>query len=328
MKKSNKILSFVMAFVMVCSVSTIVPLTVTAAETNANDTASPVNNDYYYSSNYYYRIQDDGTACIIGYDGNGGALTIPSEIDGYTVTAIGSAAFSCHPDITAVTLPDTIKSIGERAFQSCTGLRSFYLPASVTQMSDDVLCGCRNIIDIKVANDNPVFDSRDNCNAIIETSTNTLTEGCKATVIPDTVTAIDEAAFCNCSDLALINIPDSVTSIGTSAFAGCSSLEKIVIPGSVKEIGKRAFADCTDMETAIIGSGVQKIDYQAFFNCPKVTKVIVPGSVTSISDQAFGYYKTSDSIEKLANFTLLGYSGSAAQKYCDNNQFTFLPLDD
>ena len=314
---------------MVFGISTIAPLTVSAAETDTNNTASSVNYDYYYSSNYYCRIQDDGTACIIGYDGDGGALAIPSEIDGYTVTAIGMAAFSGHPDITGVTLPDTIKSIGERTFQTCTGLRSFYLPASVTHMSTDVLCGCRNIIDIKVENGNPVFDSRDNCNAIIITATNTLTEGCKATVIPDTVTAIDEAAFCNCSDLAEINIPDSVTSIGTSAFAGCNSLEKIVIPGSVKEIGKRAFADCTDMETTIIGSGVQKIDYQAFFNCPKVTKVIVPESVTSISGQAFGWHlDSSGSVVRIDNFEIIGYSGSAAEQYCTNNQFVFLPLDD
>ena len=104
-----------------------------------------------------------------------------------------------------------------------------------------------------------MYDSRDNSNAIIETSTNTLILGCKNTVIPNSVTSIGDCAFVDCSDLTSITIPDSVTTIGWATFANCNGLTTVTLPKAVKEIGRCAFRDCTGITT--INVPVKKTDY-------------------------------------------------------------------
>ena len=95
---------------------------------------------------------------------------------------------------------------------------------------------------IKVDPNNIYYDSRDDCNAIIETKSNTLIAGCSNTVIPESVTCIGESAFSRCYDLTSITIPETVISIGESAFSGCESLSSVTIPKSVTSIGKKAFS--------------------------------------------------------------------------------------
>ena len=140
-------------------------------------------------------------------------------------------------------------SIGENAFQACSSLTS-----------------------IIVSPANSTYDSRNNCNAIIESSSNTLIAGCKSTVIPDNVTTIGEKAFNGSSGLTSIAIPESVTSIQKDAFFGCSSLTSVTVPNSVKEIGRSAFESCTSLTSVSIGSGVTSIGERAFYGCSGLTK--------------------------------------------------------
>jgi hypothetical protein len=88
---------------------------------------------------------------------------------------------------------------------------------------------CGNLASIVIEEGNEVYDSRDNCNAIIETATNTLIAGCKNTIIPNSVTSIGEDAFYGCSGLTSITIPNSVTSIGNEAFKNCSGLTQVTL---------------------------------------------------------------------------------------------------
>ncbi len=130
------------------------------------------------------------------------------------------------------------------AFQNCSNLESIEIPNSITSIGNDVFEGCTNLTSLLVDEDNPVFDSRNYCNAIIETSTNTLVVGCKNTIIPNSVTGIGDAAFQGCTSLTNIEIPNSVANIGNAAFEGCTGLTSIVIPNSVNSIGENAFGDC------------------------------------------------------------------------------------
>ena len=138
-----------------------------------------------------------------------------------------------------------------------------------------------------VESGNPKYDSRDNCNAIIETDSNTLFFGCKNTIIPNSVTSIGYEAFYGCTGLTSIVIPNSVTEISYNAFRGCSGLTSIVISNSVTSIGYQAFALCTGLTSIVIPNSVTEIGETAFAGCSGLTSIVIPNSVTSIGYGAF-----------------------------------------
>ena len=125
-------------------------------------------------------------------------------------------------------------------------MTSITIPSSVTTLGYTVFSNC-NLSSISVASGNTVYDSRNNCNAIINSSTNELVVGCKNTIIPNTVTSIYGGAFYGCTGLTSITIPNSVTSIGNYAFYGCTDLSSITIPSSVTLIGQNVFDRCSGL---------------------------------------------------------------------------------
>ena len=235
---------------------------------------------------------------FIGYSG---AVVIPATVtyDGttYPVTSIEAIAFYGSTELTSIVVPNSVTEIGQDAFGNCPGLTS-----------------------IVVESGNPRFDSRNNCNAIIETTDNELIAGCKNTIIPNTVTKIGNLAFDACSSLTSIVIPNSVTSIGHYAFYWCDSLTSIDIPNSVIEIGYGVFESCPGLTSIVVESGnprydsrnncnaiietayntllygcknttipysVTTIDDYAFYGCDSLTSIVIPNSVTEIGYGAF-----------------------------------------
>ena len=218
-----------------------------------------------------------------------GELTLPN-----TLTTIGDAAFAyCYGLIGDLVIPDSVTHIGESAFQICSGFDgSLTLGNSVTYLGDYAFNSCENLKGvlyipsgvetlggntfgycafdgIVVDPENSVYDSRNDCNAIIVTSTNELITGCRSTIIPNTVTAIGMNAFRGCNGLTSIHIPHSVTSIGENAFAFCHNLMgDLAIPNAVTTIGASAFFDCSNLNgTLSIGESVSFIGDMAFRNC-------------------------------------------------------------
>lgn len=171
-------------------------------------------------------IKFNGTVTSIGTD----AFWNCSKLNGITipnsVTSIGDRAFTNCTNLTDIAIPNAVESIGNYAF-AYTGLTSITIPSSVTDIVETAFATCQSLTTMIVEHGNTVYDSRNNCNAIIKTGTNTLISGCKNSVIPSGVTSIGNYAFRSCT-LASITIPNSVTTIGMRAFYGCTALEYII----------------------------------------------------------------------------------------------------
>ena len=181
------------------------------------------------------------------------SITIPNS-----VTSIGNLAFWDCKNLTSITIPNSVTSIGNNAFMSCDNLTSITISNSVTSIGSSVFKYCSKLTSIIVDKDNPKYDSRDNCNAIVETKNNTLIAGCKNTVIPNSVKSIGDSAFEGCSGLTSITISNGVTIIGSYAFMNCSNLTSITIPNSVWcIIGGDPFWHCDKLKTIYIPKGTK-----------------------------------------------------------------------
>ena len=229
-----------------------------------------------------------------------GDLIIPErvEYDGrvYTVDAIGPCAFEDCTSLKSISLPNTITSIEWCAFSE-TGLESIFIPASVKSIGSAAFAGSNELLSVQVDESNPKYDSRDNCNAIIETATNTLVCGFMSTEIPLSVTALGRLCFGNYdygsgSNITNIVIPDNVLTIGDAAFQHCELLEDIKIGSSVKVIGHNAFR-YTALKHIALPASVETIGNNAFYynnHLVDITcKSITPPTVSNLLSTGDGY---------------------------------------
>lgn len=210
------------------------------------------------------------------------SITIPNS-----VTSIGRSAFYYCSSLTSVAIGKNVKTIGEGAFEWCSALSSITIPNSVTKIEDWAFAGCSALASIIVEGGNKTYDSRDNCNAIIETVSNRLIVGCHKTIIPSNITDIGNYAFVYCDSLKFIAIPNSVTTIGEAAFAECKSLESIIIPNSVTTLGYGAFIGCSSLSSITLPNSISSIDGEMFASCSSLTSITIPESITSIESWAF-----------------------------------------
>jgi len=213
---------------------------------------------------------------------------VKEYVIGESVMSIGSWAFEGCSDLTSITIPNSVVGIGNCAFSGCSGLTSITIPESVKTIDRTAFYGCSGLTSISVASSNKNYDSRNNCNAIIETATNTLFVGCKNSVIPNSVASIGSYAFRDCSGLTSVTIPESVTSIGSYAFRDCSGLTSVTILESVTSIGSYAFCDCSGLTSVTIPDSVTNIGNGAFSGCSNLSSLIcLNDNVPKAGDNVF-----------------------------------------
>lgn len=190
-------------------------------------------------------IKIDGsvyTVSQIANDGFNGCGEITSITIPETITVIGYKAFYICRKVTEIQLPSKLETIGDGAFEGFSGITSIVIPASVTSIGKDAFASCSALVNISVESGNTVYDSRNNCNALIESSTNTLLAGSSNTVIPDDIEVIGPAAFQWKSNMpSTMSLPYKLKTISDSAFLG-TGINSIVIPTGVTTIGANAFA--------------------------------------------------------------------------------------
>ena len=206
---------------------------------------------------------DPASGTII-YGSGTGSLTIPTEIDGIPVVAIGEQAFSLgSAKFSEVIIPDCVETIGVGAFNYCTRLQRITLPAGITELPDAIFSNC---------------------------------SGLKEIVIPDTVLKIGEYAFYNCTTLPNVTLPDGLMSIGECAFAGCERFKEFTFPESVTEIGEAVLSGCERLERVQLPGSLTEIPGALFSGNTALTEVIIPAGVVKIGGSAFSECENLESV--------------------------------
>lgn len=207
----------------------------------------------------------------------------------YTVTAIRSKGFVSY-NARELAIPNTVTTIGDSIFVRGAMVESLTIPSSVTKIGTDAFLGAK-LKSLVVEDGNRFYDSRNNCNALIDSRTNTLLKGSNKAFIPNGVRRIENNAFNLCYDLAEINMPNTVTSVGDRAFYSCSSLNSLKLSASLTDIGKEAFVS-VPIENIVLPNGLKTIGDQAFLGC-SLCSLKIPASVTAIGESAFADNKIS-----------------------------------
>lgn len=302
-----------------------------------------------------FRKQEDGTLIITSCKQSAGSsteITVPEKIGKNTVTAIGYEAFSpakgrltreqrnFRSQITGVSLPHTVKTIGARAFLNCSALREINIPDGVRKINEQVFGGCCNLKEI---------------------------------CLPDSVEKIGDSAFCYCGELTEIKIPQTAERLGMNAFVGCKSLKEIRLPKYLKEVGclfygctalketelpkgveiltSYCFCGCYSLDRIVLHKGLKKIEKYVFANCQRLKELIIPEGVEEIGEMSFANCITLErvylpaSIRKIKNsyfkdcpplsafyncpkVTVTVNGGSYSEKYCKRNNIPYKILEE
>ena len=202
--------------------------------------------------------------------------TIEYEGKTYQVGEIAEKGFAGNIDLKHIVIDEGIKVIHIWAFLSCYNLESVQIPASVNYIDEfHIFSNCNNLKNIIVAPANKKYDSRDNCNAIIETKYNRIVTGCAETRIPSSATIIGEGAFSGCESLTCFTIPEGITRIEERAFSSCINLTSISLPQTLEEIEERAFGGCHSLQSIVIPKNVVYIEENPFANCCQLKSITV-----------------------------------------------------
>lgn len=211
------------------------------------------------------------------------SIDLPTQLE-----SIGDYAFFSCRKLESIKIPTSLERIGEGAFYFCVKLTSITIPKNVTHIGGGAFFRCNAMTNFKVADGNPKYDSRHNCNALIESATNKLLYGFASSILPEGITQVGDSAFYFNTVIASVDLPNSITSIGNDAFYNCMRLSSLYIPNNVKSIGDNAFRFCSSLKSIVIGDSVMQIGDHAFENCLYLQKCYVrPMTPPLLGDSVF-----------------------------------------
>ena len=253
---------------------------------------SPTTRIQVSENNKYYDSRDDCNA-IIETKTNKLICACNNSVITDSVNVIGVSPFEgCAME--NIVIPNAVVEIEGNAFRLCKCLKNIKIPASVEKIGINPFAFCPSLSSIIVSKDNMHFDSRNDCNAIIETQSNTLLVSCVNTIIPNTVEEIGEGAF-EGNKMESIIIPSSVRRIGENAFRG-SWIKTVMMEESVSQIKSCAFIDCGMLEKVILSGKLERIESQAFELCVRIRLIDFPDSLQYIGFRAFASCKSLKSV--------------------------------
>ena len=303
MRKSNKVISAMLSVLMVSGMFTAMPLAVNAAGTadtnetttsaavqSADDTQSDSEEKEYNGFTYYTHFNEENNrteAVITGYKGIDNDLVIPDSIDNAVVTSIGEKAFAESNQFESITIPDSIGSIGEGAFDCREDLSKVYI--------NSLENWCK--IDFKDSGSQPMCNFAD-----LYINGNLLTD----LTVPDSITSINNYTFSGCTSITSVTLPNCITKICDDAFSFCDNLEKVEFGHELKSIGNYAFA-YTSLKNITIPDSVTYIGDYAF-SCCSFESIVIPDSLTSVNDYAFSYCNKLKTVIIPDSVTKIGYS--------------------
>ena len=345
----KKVISLLMSFVMLISVTVGVDLSAYAADATSGKCGDNVYWNYDETSKI---LTISGKGAMDDYNNNNNApwygyganiLTVKIETGvttigeyaffrcgltsvtiGNSVTTIGEHAFF-RCGLTSVTIGNGVTTIGDSAFSSCSGLTSVTIGNGVTTIGKCAFYGCSSLTNIEVASDNSNYSSVDG--VLFDKNKSTLIQypiGNQRTeyAIPNSVITIGSEAFRWCESLTSVTIGNSVKTIGDSAFVYCRSLTSVTIPNSVTTIGNSAFESCSGLTSVTIPNSVTTIRGSAFSSCSGLTSVTIGNSVTSIGYYAFSECSSLTSVTIPNSVTTIG---KQAFYYCERVTSVTIP---
>ncbi|MGN1403074.1 MAG: leucine-rich repeat domain-containing protein [Ruminococcus sp.] len=283
----------------------------------------------YTSGDFEYTLTEDGNASISRYVGSDTEVTIPTQLDSYTVTDLGGGCFAQITSIVSVTLPETLETVQDSCFFGCSSLETIAVEDGndAFAVADGVLFSAdgRDLILYPPAAAETSYTVPDGVveiwsSAFAQTSLTSVT-------FPDSLLYVDDWAFAWAS-LDSLELPDSVTEMGQYAFAYCTRLTEVTLPASLELIEAAAFAGCSNLEKVELPDGLSEVQMAAFAGTA-MKEVTIPSSVSAIGFCAFGYEE--DMETPVDGFVVYGTVGSQAQTYCTDsdsennysNSFTF-----
>ena len=202
---------------------------------------------FFKDADFIYRKMDARSVYVDGFIGKNSEIIVPAHVKNFAVVKIGRCAFVENKTLETITIPDSVKMIGDGAFEACSSLKAISLPKSISKIGESAFYACTSL---------------------------------KSIVVPNAVTAIGNGTFSECTSLETIIIPDSVEKIGDCAFEECLSLKEIIFPDSVKAIGYGAFTGCTALEFIVIPDSVTELVNTPFVRCNKLTDIYLPETLS------------------------------------------------
>ncbi|MDE5550247.1 MAG: leucine-rich repeat domain-containing protein [Bacteroidaceae bacterium] len=199
-------------------------------------------------------------------------LRIPAEIQEkgktYKIVQIAAKGFTNCCFIKKLVVDEGIKTVGKLAFNGCSDLCAVSFPSTVSSLGECLFYNCPELKSIDVNKANPVFDSREQCNAVIRTSDDAIEQGCAGTIFPKSVSQISSNAFSGCTGLTSLSIPKWIEVIEDYAFSDCSRLEEIVLPENCTlQLGQSVFDGCCSLTSFNLPAGDISFLQNPFTNC-------------------------------------------------------------